>query len=335
MTQDEFIAARHREWSELDRLLETLASRKAAQRDAQQIARLAALYRSLSGDIARAEGASFSHDLRAFLERLAARAHSALYAAPPWRLRAIWDFLAGAFPRTLRRRWQFFLLAALLFVLPMAIGLLGALTSPTFAERVAGQSALAQAADNFGDHYGSGRGEGEGAMMTGFYIYNNVGIAFRCFACGIFFGLGSAFFLVYNGLIIGTVLGYVVSLGYGENILSFVASHSPFELTAIVIAGAAGLQMGWSLVCSKGETRLGSLKRQAPEVMHLVMGAAVMLLIAALIEGLWSGSALPAAFKLGVGSVLSVLVALYLVLAGRGAPRAPVARVVRATGVVA
>jgi uncharacterized membrane protein SpoIIM required for sporulation len=271
----------------------------------------------LSGDIARAEGSNFAGDLVVYLERLAARAHSTLYAAPPWRARDVWDFLTGGFPRTVRERWRFVLIAAVLFTVPMIIGAVGAIVSPTFAQRVVPQASLEQAAEGYSRGFAGGRGSGEGAMMTGFYVYNNVGIAFRCFATGIFFGLGSAFFLVYNGMTIGTVLGYVIAMGYGRNILSFVVTHSPFELTAIVISGAAGLQMGHALVAATGETRLGSLRREAPGILRLVMGAASMLLVAAMIEGLWSGSAIPIGVKFGMGAVMCVAVALYLSAAGR------------------
>jgi uncharacterized membrane protein SpoIIM required for sporulation len=320
VTQDEFIAARQADWSELDVLLQRAQERGVRRLEAEQIARLAERYRALAGDIARAQGARFSGELVTSLERLAARAHSTLYAAPPWRLRALWELLATGFPRTLRRRAVFFAIAAVLFALPMLAGFIGAMVSPTFASRVLPPAALEQAAESYGQGFRAGRGDGEGAMMTGFYIYNNIGIAFRCFAAGIFFGLGSVFFLVYNGVVIGTMLGHVVSLGYGGNILSFVASHSPFELTAIVIAGGAGLQMGYALVQTDGEPRLASLRRQGPEIIRLVMGAAAMLLIAAFIEGLWSGSSLPLVVKLVAGAVLSVLVAAYLLLAGRERP---------------
>ena len=84
--------------------------------------------------------------------------------------------------------------------------------------------------------------------MAGFYVYNNVGIAFRCFATGVLFGAGSLFFLIYNGLVTGTVAGYVMSAGHGGNIWTFMCGHAPFELTAIVIAGGAGLEMGYALV---------------------------------------------------------------------------------------
>ena len=84
--------------------------------------------------------------------------------------------------------------------------------------------------------------------MAGFYVYNNVGIAFRCFATGVLFGLGSVFFLVYNGLQMGAVAGLLTASGRGFNLLTFVASHGAFELTAIVIPGTAGLVMGYALV---------------------------------------------------------------------------------------
>ncbi len=73
--------------------------------------------------------------------------------------------------------------------------------------------------------------------MTGFYVYNNIGIAFRCFATGVLFGLGSVFFLVYNGLMIGAVAGLVTAAGHGKNLLTFTCTHGAFELTAIVISG--------------------------------------------------------------------------------------------------
>jgi uncharacterized membrane protein SpoIIM required for sporulation len=152
--------------------------------------------------------------------------------------------------------------------------------------------------------------------MTGFYVNNNVGIALRCFALGIFGGLGSAFFLVYNGLTIGAVIGYVIAHGAGANILAFVVGHGPFELGAIVIAGAAGLSLGWAVIAPKERTRLASLQRVARDVLVLVLGAACMLGIAALIEGLWSGSSVPNVVKYAVGATSLLAVTAYLLLVG-------------------
>ncbi len=82
----------------------------------------------------------------------------------------------------------------------------------------------------------------------GHYIRNNIGVAFRCFAGGLFFGLGSTFFMVYNGALLGAVGGFLTERGLGHNFYSFVVTHGAFELTAIVLSGAAGLRIGHALL---------------------------------------------------------------------------------------
>ena len=158
-------------------------------------------------------------------------------------------------------------------------------------------------------------------MMASFYVYNNVGIAFRCFATGILFGLGSIFFLVYNGLVIGVVAGAVAAAGHGRNLFTFVIGHGAFELTAIVLSGAAGIAMGYALVAPGPRTRWGSLRAKAGDLFRMIMGAALMLLVAAFIEGFWSPSSILPQVKWGVAGVLYALVLSYLVFAGRTAGR--------------
>jgi uncharacterized membrane protein SpoIIM required for sporulation len=101
------------------------------------------------------------------------------------------------------------------------------------------------------------------------------------------------------------------------NLLTFCCGHSPFELTAIVISGTAGLLMGYALVSTGGRTRWGSLRRCADELAHLVFGAAFMLLVAALIEGFWSPSSAPAPAKWIVAVFFALAVTTYLTSAGR------------------
>jgi uncharacterized membrane protein SpoIIM required for sporulation len=314
-SQDEFVAARRATWNELEALL---ARSKELHREApESISRVASLYRSVCADLMRSRSA-YGPDLVAYLDGLAGRAHNVLYGARPYRLGAFWELIARDFPRTLRRRWRFFAAAFALFTIPFVIGMLGTLYFDGFAEEILPGAQLGAMADMYAEGFNDGRDARQDAHMMGFYVLNNVGIAFRCFATGILFGLGSIFFLVYNGIVTGTVVGYVILSGGGRNILTFVCGHSPFELTAIIIAGGAGLQMGYSLVHTKGRTRIGSLRAQAPELFHLIVGAALMLGIAAIIEGFWSPSAMPPPVKWGASLLFSTLVASYLLFAGRG-----------------
>ncbi|MBN2573884.1 MAG: stage II sporulation protein M [Deltaproteobacteria bacterium] len=284
------------------------------------IARAAALYREICSDLMRARGAGYSSDVVDVLDGLAARACAALYSAPPYRLAALWELVAFGFPQAVRRNVRFVALAAALFVLPGVLGFVGASRSRGFAVQIMSEPMVAQMEKAYGE-FGRGRGAGTDAMMTSFYVYNNVGIAFRCFATGILFGLGSIFFLVYNGLVIGVVAGAVGAAGHGRNLFTFVAGHGAFELSAIVLSGAAGIAMGYALVDTGQRTRWASLRAKSGDLFRMITGAALMLLVAAFIEGFWSPSAILAPVKWSVAGALYVLVLCYLVLAGRGAHR--------------
>jgi len=313
--QDEFVAARQHDWAELEQLL--ALGRGFRKLPAVSIARAATIYRAVSSDLMRAQAAGYSLDVIALLDGLAARAHNTLYSAPPYRMRAVWELIAADFPRTLRRHGRFFALALALFVLPGVLGFAGAMRSRAFALQILPAESVEQMEEAYAEGFGKGRKAGVNTFMTGFYVFHNVGIAFQCFATGVLFGLGSVFFLVYNGLTIGAVAGLVTAAGHGRNLLTFTCTHGAFELTAIVIAGTAGIVMGYALVDTRGRTRIGSLQARAREIVYLVVGAALMLLVAAGIEGFWSPSGLPDRVKWGGAVVAYLLVISYLTFAGR------------------
>jgi uncharacterized membrane protein SpoIIM required for sporulation len=317
-TQDEFVAARQPAWDELDRLL---GRRSALHKlPAASIARAATLYRDICSDLMRARAAGYSADVVDVLDGLAARACASLYSAPPYRLAALWELVVAGFPQAVRRNARFVALAAALFVLPGLLGFAGASRSRAFAVQIMSEPMVEQMEKTYGD-FGHGRGDGTDAMMASFYVYNNVGIAFRCFATGILFGLGSIFFLVYNGLVIGVVAGAVGAAGHGRNLFTFVVGHGAFELTAIVLSGAAGIAMGYALIDTGPRTRWASLGAKAGDLFRMIMGAALMLLVAAFIEGFWSPSAVLPQVKWAVAGVLYLLVLCYLLFAGRSSGR--------------
>ena len=162
------------------------------------------------------------------------------------------------------------------------------------------------------------RAASEDWVMFGYYIMHNIGIAFQTFASGLLFGLGSAFFLFFNGLTIGTVAGHLTQIGSGGTFWSFVIGHGAFELTAITLAGAAGLQLGWSLIAPGRLTRGEALRLAAGKSVLMIGGVILFLLIAAFIEAYWSSSAVTTATKYTVGTLLWLLVLGYLLFAGRG-----------------
>ena len=169
---------------------------------------------------------------------------------------------------------------------------------------------------------GRKRDAGTEFTMLGASIRNNVRIDFQCFAGGIFFGLGSIFYLFDNGLYIGAGAGHRTRLGYGEAFWSFVAGHSSFELIGAILAGAAGLRIGYALVAPGPYTRGTALRAAARVAVQLLYGAAAMTACAAFVEAFWSPRrALPVELKYGVGIALWVAWLAYFALAGRGRRR--------------
>jgi uncharacterized membrane protein SpoIIM required for sporulation len=268
----------------------------------------------------RARAASLGADVTAYLDGLVSRGHSALYGARSYSLFRAVDLLVNQFPRTLREHRLHFATSAALFFVPFVTGWSLALGSEEFAFGILPREHLEQAEASYAEGFAEGRGAGADSTMAGYYIQHNVGIAFRCFATGILFGAGSVFFLFYNGLAIGTMIGFIVRRGSGSNILAFICGHAPFELTAIVISGAAGLKLGHSLIATRGLTRLGSLRAASRPVANLILGAAVLLLFAAVIEGFWSPSSVSDRAKWTFSAVATVLIAAFLLLSGRVKP---------------
>ena len=157
-------------------------------------------------------------------------------------------------------------------------------------------------------------------MMFGYYIRNNIGVAFQCFAGGLFAGLGTLFFLAYNGAFSGALAGYLTERGLASTFYSFIATHAAFELTAIVLSGAAGLRIGHSLLAPARLSRGQSLVRATRESAVLLYGVTGMLLIAAAIEAFWSSAGwLPVAVKYCVAALCWVAVLGYFAFQGRRA----------------
>ena len=210
------------------------------------------------------------------------------------------------------------LAATLLFVVPTIVTAWAVVRDPDIAYSLSDPAQLEMLTEAYAEGHQGGRSEGEDSAMAGFYVYNNVGIAFKTFAMGVFFGLGSIFFLVLNGVFGGAVGAYICVAGYWESFLSFVIGHGAFELTAIVLSGAVGMRLGAILLNPGDHTRMDALKLNAREMINAVLGCAAMLLVAAALEGFWSPSGAPSSVKFIVGGCLWLLVISYLTLAGRG-----------------
>jgi uncharacterized membrane protein SpoIIM required for sporulation len=308
-------------WNNLELALNAIEKMHGKSDKNREFASLPYLYRQVCRDLALARQRAYGATLISYLDALTLRGHQLLYGASAEATGHLGEFLLREFPRLVRAEWRYVLLATFLFVGPLlGMGLATYFHPETMytlssAEQIRDMEAMYEPGQ---DHVGRDREADSDFMMFGFYIYNNIGIGFQTFASGLLVGLGSVFYLVFNGLYIGGIAGYLTQLGYTETFYPFVAGHGSFELTAIVLSGAAGLRLGLALLAPGRYTRAEALRRAGRRAIKMVYGIIVMLVIAAFVEAFWSSNgALPAVTKYWVGLILWAFVLIYLSVAGR------------------
>jgi len=292
MRQENFRARYEAEWGALDEQLKRLETTTRAG-PVEGAEGFPAAYRRVCQHLALARQRGYSAALVRRLNSLALRGHEQLYArrgagrAPSLR--------AGleAASRSFRREWRLVVMAQLLFYGPFAACTLGVILRPDFVYSVLDPSMVANLEamyDPDAAHFLRERASGGDVEMFGFYIRNNVGIAFRTFAGGMLAGAGSVFFLVFNGLVIGASAGHATAAGMSSTFWSFVSSHAPYELTAIALSGACGLKLGLAPLAPGRRTRREALVVAARSILPLVYAAGGMLVVAAFVEAFWSSS---------------------------------------------
>src|SRR5437588_144902 len=206
--------------------------------------------------------------------------------------------------------------ALLVFAVPAATGYVLIRERPAIAEQVLPDEMLARARAG-AERRAQGVGYAQAPSMylpfiASRIITNNVQVAFLGFAFGITAGVGTLLLLVFNGLFFGAVLGLFANYGLAGWLLTFVAGHGVLELSAIFIAGGAGLLVARALLAPGDLTRRDALVLAGRQAARLV-GAAVLLLgLAGTIEGLLSASDAPAPFKFATSGATVVLLILYL-----------------------
>jgi uncharacterized membrane protein SpoIIM required for sporulation len=309
-------------WRELTQLLD-LVDRKGikALKSTQQIRRLCQLYRQVTIDLARARGAGDDPTLVQYLNLLAARAHGQVYASRPVNLRGLVDFVAGGFPRQLRRYAVPVLAASAVFLLTSLASFAAVVRQPELAYSLFNEQVVEYENLRLQKQHGEYKGNftfrlSQSPLVAVAIIFNNVRVVCTMFALGALLCLPGVLLLIYNGRMLGTLAGLTWNYNYFGDFNSLILTHGVLELSAICIAGGAGLMVGWSLIAPGALTRREALRRSAREAFGLLGGACLMLVVAGIIEAYVTPHfAQPVRWSVAITS--AVLLALYVTLAGR------------------
>ena len=318
MDVDSFLTANQPTWDRLTALL-AKAGRGVGRLSPQELEELVVLYQRASTHLSYARTNYRDPGLSATLSGLVARAGAVVYGTRPRTLRAVGRFFAVTFPGAVWHSRRFVAAGAALFLVPaFAIGLWLA-NSPAAVE-ASGPKAVREAyvQQDFEQYYRSA----PAAEFASQVFTNNVQVSIMAFAGGIAFCVLTAFVLVTNGAHVGVAAGLFASVGQQAKFWGLILPHGLLELTAVFIAGGAGLRLGWTLIDPGDRTRKTALAEEGRRALVVVLGLVLVFAAAGTIEGFVTGSSLPTWARVGIGVVGEVTLLSYLAVRGRAAASA-------------
>jgi uncharacterized membrane protein SpoIIM required for sporulation len=288
-----------------------------------EVIAFATAYREIAADLARARTYGADGRLLDWLGRAVTAGHNVLYGARRRTVPPLDGLVFDVLPGSVWAARRYVLLAFLLFAAPAVGGYTLLRARPALAPDVLPVTIL-ERADARVEAGQGGPGYAETPspylpLVATSIIANNVQVAFGAFAMGVTAGVGTVFILVFNGLFFGSILGYFSARGIAPWLLTFVAGHGVLELTAIFIAGGAGLVLARAIVAPGDLARADALALRGRLALRMVGAATGLLLLAGAIEGLLSASDATPVYKVGVSLLSAVLLGLLAVSARRAA----------------
>lgn len=317
MEMPEFIEARRPRWQQLELLLDKAEQRGLRFLALEEARTLGKLYRAVSSDLLWVRAHSGSADVNAYLNDLVGRAYAMTYPGQRPRLADVWSFVARGFPALLRQEWRMYVASVLLMLAGTGFGYLGMLVDPEAAPYLVPAEHLSldpsrRAADEAAS---SGASVEQQAQFSTFLFTHNIEVAFLCFALGITVGVGTAIMLFTNGLMLGSLAYVYTAKGLAGWFWAWILPHGIPELTAICIAGAAGLVIARGQVAPRGLPRGLALRQEAVRAVKLLFGTLALFVLAGCIEGTVSQihpPRLSVAFKISFALAVGLGVYAYL-----------------------
>jgi len=221
-----------------------------------------------------------------YINGIAANIYLSIYKNKKEKKQRLITFWTTELPLVIRKHHRILLFTFLFFISFVLIGVFSAYNDQTFARSVLGDEYVDMTERNIanGDPFGVYK-NGNSAVMFLLIAFNNIKVAFLCYSMGIFAGIGTLYFLFKNGVMVG-VFEYMFfhhNVGFQSVLVVFV--HGTLELSAIVIAGSAGLIMGNSLLFPGTYTRVQSLQLAAKDSVKIIVSLVPIFVVAAFFEG--------------------------------------------------
>jgi uncharacterized membrane protein SpoIIM required for sporulation len=228
-------------------------------------------------------------------------------------------FFTEAFPAAVWIARRQIAVAGLALIVPWAVMAVWISNSPAAIEAFA-PAALREAYINedFEAYYSSA----PAAEFSTQVLTNNIQVSFLAFVAGIAWAVPTVLILIFNGASIGVAAGLFHDAGQGAKFWGLILPHGLLEITAIIVAGGAGLRLGWTLIVPGDRTRTAALVEEAQRAVSIVIGLIIVFTFAGLIEGFVTPSSLPTSARISIGAAAFLAFWAYVLALGPAAAAA-------------
>jgi len=320
---ERFVTTHRESWQRLDFLVKKAKNSSVHLLNNAEIEEVGVLYRRVAADLARAQtryaSTSTGRELVRSLNNLLLNAHTLVHGGAPARPVHAWNFVLYEFPAAFRRQWRTIALAAVFMMLPALLSYIAVRANPSSAPLFVPDGAIAEVQRRADTQSTTGWGANtdfQGILVSpavsSFIMTNNIRVSIGAVALGVTMGIGTALMLIFNGMMLGGLSAVATNFHVDLLFWAVILPHGVLELTAISIAGGAGLLLAQAIVAPGALLRRDALRVAGKEAMYLLCGVFLLLVIAGLIEGFITPLPFPAYSKLSFAALTAIGLVAYL-----------------------
>jgi uncharacterized membrane protein SpoIIM required for sporulation len=324
MNIERFLSDRRPVWDSLDVLLKRAEEVELSRAEMQE---LVELYRRTCSDLNRARSYTANPEILGHLNQLTGRGYRAIYRAahetPVWA--TFVKLVTREIPAAFRRERLYVLIAASAFLAGTLFGSVAVLLDPANGQRLVPADFFTESprerVEKIENHEERIDNVEKAALFGASLYTHNIQVSFLAFSLGALTILLGVVLLFYNGVILGAI-GTLYALDHvSVFFFAWVGPHGALEIPAIIFGGAAGLVAGRALLMPGNLSRGASLRRVLPSVWRMIIGTALTLVLAGIIEGSFSqfsSKTVPYPLKIAVALLLFTGLMTYLFLRRTG-----------------
>ncbi|WP_422057428.1 stage II sporulation protein M [Sphingomonas sp.] len=318
----QFRAEREADWQRLEAMLDLIEKKSPRRLSSEDLFELPRLYRSTLSALSIARETSLDGSMIAYLESLSTRAYFILYGCRDSFWKQLGAFFARGWPAAVRGMVPEILIIAALFLGSALAGYFLVLADPGWfgaivpGELAGGRNMQASVETLRESIYGTPRHGGLEIFATALFTHNSQ-VSIMAFALGFAFGIPTLFLIASNGVLLGAFYAAFVSKGLGVGFTGWLMIHGSTELSAIILAGAAGLHIGRAVAFPGQRSRLAAAGEAGRRGALVMIGVVIMLLVAGLLEGFARQLITADAARFAIAATMFAIWVVYFTLAGR------------------